>query len=214
MFKIAVLVSGSGSNLQAIIDNINSGYLNCSIEAVISDRKGCFAVDRAKANNIKTHILDRKALGESLSDEILCLLMGRVDIIVLAGFLSILKGEILREFKYRIINIHPSLIPAFCGNRMHGIKVHKSAIEYGVKFSGCTVHYVDEGCDTGPIILQSIVEVHDEDTPESLQKRILLEEHRILPRAIRYIESGNIKIEGRRVIRGVKNDKKSIDQCL
>lgn len=203
MFKIAVLVSGSGSNLQAIIDNINSGYLNCSIETVISDRKGCFAIDRAMDNNIKTYVLDRKALGEMLSDEILCILKGRVDIIVLAGFLSILKGEILREFKHRIINIHPSLIPAFCGNGMHGINVHKSVIEYGVKFSGCTVHFVDEGCDTGPIILQSVVEVHDEDTPESLRKRILLEEHRILPRAIRYIESGNIKIEGRRVIRGV-----------
>lgn len=206
MYKIAVLTSGSGSNLQSIIDNIESGYLNCSIEAVISDRQGCYSIERAKNNNIKTKILDRKIFGESLSNEILELVKGRVDLIVLAGFLSILKGEILKEFKYRIINIHPSLIPAFCGNGMHGINVHKSAIEYGVKLSGCTVHFVDEGCDTGPIILQRPVEVRDEDTPESLQKRILVEEHRALPMAIKYLESGNIKVEGRRVIRDAEKD--------
>lgn len=206
MYKIAVLASGSGSNLQAIIDNIRSGYLNCSIETVISDRQGSYAIQRAKDNHIRTYLLDRKILGESLSDEILSIVKGRVDLIVLAGFLSILKGEILKEFKHRIINIHPSLIPAFCGNGMHGINVHKSAIEYGVKISGCTVHFVDEGCDTGPIILQRVVEVRDNDTPESLQKRILAEEHRALPNAIKYLEGGNIKIEGRRIIRGVEND--------
>jgi phosphoribosylglycinamide formyltransferase-1 len=206
MYKVAVLASGSGSNLQAIIDNINNGYLNCSIEAVISDRQGCYAIERAKNNNIKTHILDRKILGEALSDDILSLVKGKADLIVLAGFLSILKGEILKEFKHRIINIHPSLIPAFCGNGMHGINVHKSAIEYGVKLSGCTVHFVDEGCDTGPIILQSIVEVRDDDTPESLQRRILIEEHISLSRAIKYLESGNIKVKGRRVIRDVEKD--------
>ncbi|MDF2672460.1 MAG: phosphoribosylglycinamide formyltransferase [Clostridiales bacterium] len=206
MYKVAVLASGSGSNLQAIIDNINNGYLNCSIEAVISDRQGCYAIERAKNNNIKTHILDRKILGEALSDDILSLVKGKADLIVLAGFLSILKGEILKEFKHRIINIHPSLIPAFCGNGMHGIKVHKSAIEYGVKLSGCTVHFVDEGCDTGPIILQSIVEVSEDDTPESLQRKVLIEEHISLSRAIKYLESGNIKVKGRRVIRDVEKD--------
>ncbi len=206
MYKIAVLTSGSGSNLQAIIDNIKSGYLNCSIEIVISDRQDCYSIERAKNNNIKTHIIDKKSFGESLSDEILELLCGKVDLIVLAGFLSILKGNILKEFKYRIINIHPSLIPAFCGNGMHGINVHKSAIEYGVKFSGCTVHFVDEGCDTGAIIVQRVVEVRDDDTPDSLQKRILLEEHKALPKAIKYLESGNIRIEGRRVTGGAEND--------
>jgi phosphoribosylglycinamide formyltransferase-1 len=206
MYKIAVLTSGSGSNLQAIIDNINSGYLNCSIEVVISDRQDCYSIERAKNNNIETHIIDKKLLGESLSDEILRLVSGKVQLVVLAGFLSILKGNILREFKYRIINIHPSLIPAFCGNGMHGINVHKSAIEYGVKFSGCTVHFVDEGTDTGPIILQRVVEVHDDDTPESLQKRILLEEHKALPKAIKYLESGILKIDGRRVIGGIEYD--------
>lgn len=214
MYKIAVLTSGSGSNLQAIMDSISSGYLNCSIEAVISDRQGCYAIERAKNSNIKTYMLDRKVFRESLSDTILCLLGGKVDLIVLAGFLSILRGEILKEFRHRIINIHPSLIPSFCGNGMHGIHVHRSAIEYGVKFSGCTVHFVDEGCDTGPIILQRVVEVLDDDTPESLQKRILIEEHKALPMAIKYFESGNIRVEGRRVIRGVENDKKSVNQCL
>lgn len=206
MFKIAVLTSGSGSNLQAIIDNINSGYLNCTIEVVISDRQDCYSIERAKNNNIKTHIIDKKLLGESLSDEILRLVSGKVDLIVLAGFLSILNGNILKEFKHKIINIHPSLIPAFCGNGMHGINVHKSAIEYGVKFSGCTVHFVDEGTDTGPIILQRVVEVHDDDTPESLQRRILLEEHKALPKAIKYLESGILKIDGRRVIGGIEYD--------
>lgn len=206
MYKIAVLTSGSGSNLQAIIDNIKSGYLNCSIEAVISDRQGCFAIERAKNNNIKACLLNRKILKESLSDEILNAINGKVDLIVLAGYLSILRGDILREYKHRIINIHPSLIPAFCGKGMFGINVHREAIDCGVKYSGCTVHFVDEGCDTGPIILQRIAPVYEDDTPESLQKRILFEEHKALPRAIKYLEEGTIRIEGRRVIGGVEND--------
>lgn len=206
MFKIAALVSGSGSNLQAIIDNINDGKLNCKIEMVISDREGAYGIERAKNNNIESFVVDRKLYKASLSDEILKLVKGKVDLIVLAGFLSILKGEIMEEFKNRIINIHPSLIPSFCGNGMHGINVHKSAIEYGVKFSGCTVHFVDEGTDTGPIILQRVVPVYDDDTPESLQKRILVEEHIALPMAIDIISKGNIKIYGRKVSGGAKND--------
>lgn len=206
MFKIAVLVSGSGSNLQSIIDSINSGKLSCEIEMVISDREGAYGLERAKQNNIKSYVVDRKLYKASLSDEILKLVKGRVDLIVLAGFLSILKGEIMEEFKNRIINIHPSLIPSFCGNGMHGINVHRSAIEYGVKFSGCTVHFVDEGTDTGPIILQRVVPVYDDDTPESLQKRILIEEHIALPMAIDIISRGNIKINGRKVNGGAIND--------
>lgn len=206
MFKIAVLVSGSGSNLQSIIDSINSGKLSCEIEMVISDREGAYGLERAKQNNIKSYVVDRKLYKASLSDEILKLVKGRVDLIVLAGFLSILKGEIMEEFKNRIINIHPSLIPSFCGNGMHGINVHRSAIEYGVKFSGCTVHFVDEGTDTGPIILQMVVPVYDDDTPESLQKRILIEEHIALPMAIDIISRGNIKINGRKVNGGAIND--------
>lgn len=200
MLKIAVLVSGSGSNLQAIIDNIESGYLNCSIEAVISDKKDAYGIDRAKSKNIKTYILDRKQYGKNISGEILKILDGKVDLVVLAGFLSILQGELLHVFKNRIINIHPSLIPSFCGGGMYGIKVHEKAIEYGVKVSGCTVHFVDEGTDSGPIIIQKVVNVYCTDTASDLQLRILDQEHIALSEAIKYISEGIIKIKGRKVL--------------
>jgi len=200
LLKIAVLVSGSGSNLQAIIDNIESGYLNCSIEAVISDKKDAYGIDRAKAKNIKTYILDRKQYGKSISGEIVKILDGKVDLIVLAGFLSILEGELLRVFKNKIINIHPSLIPSFCGGGMYGLKVHEKAIEYGVKVSGCTVHFVDEGTDSGPIIIQKVVDVYSTDTASDLQQRVLVQEHKALPEAIKYISDGIITIKGRKVL--------------
>ncbi|MFT5874681.1 MAG: phosphoribosylglycinamide formyltransferase-1 [Clostridium sp.] len=200
MLKIAVLISGSGSNLQAIIDNIESGYLNCSIEAVISDKKDVYGVDRAKSKNIKTYILDRKEYGSKISGEILRILEGKVDLIVLAGFLSILQGELLSVFKNKIINIHPALIPAFCGGGMYGIKVHEKAIEYGVKVSGCTVHFVDEGTDSGPIIIQKVVEVFSGDEAKDLQLRVLEQEHIALPEAIKLISEGAIKIVGRKVL--------------
>lgn len=206
MFKVAVLVSGGGSNLQAIIDSIRDEKLNCKIEMVISDREDAYGLERARLNNIPAHTVDRKLYGSKTSDKIYELLKGKVDLIVLAGFLSILKGDIIAEFKNRIINIHPSLIPAFCGNGMHGINVHKSAIEYGVKFSGCTVHFVDEGTDTGPIILQKVVPVYDDDTPEMLQKRILVEEHKALPEAIRMIAEGKMRVCNRKVIGGSFSD--------
>lgn len=202
MFKIAVLISGGGSNLQSIIDSIENKYLtNCSIEFVISDRNGVLGLERAKKHNIRGLILDRKEYGEALSDKILETLEGKVDLIVLAGYLSILNGTIIKKFKNRIINIHPSLIPAFCGKGMYGLKVHEKAIEYGVKISGCTVHFVDEGTDTGSIIIQKHVYVEDGDTAETLQKRILIEEHRALPEAIKLISEGNVTIDGRRVIK-------------
>ncbi|MBU3181948.1 phosphoribosylglycinamide formyltransferase [Clostridium psychrophilum] len=200
MLKIAVLVSGSGSNLQAIIDNIESGYLNCSIEAVISDKKDAYGIDRAKSKNIKTYILDRKQYGKNISGEILKILDGKVDLVVLAGFLSILQGELLHVFKNKIINIHPSLIPSFCGGGMYGIKVHEKAIEYGVKVSGCTVHFVDEGTDSGPIIIQKVVSVYCTDTASDLQLRILDQEHIALSEAIKYISEGIIRIKGRKVL--------------
>ena len=200
MLKIAVLISGSGSNLQAIIDNIESGYLNCSIEAVISDKKEVYGIDRAKSKNIDTYVVDKKLYGTKLSDEILKILNGKVDLIVLAGFLSILQGEILELFKDKIINVHPALIPAFCGDGMYGIKVHKKAIEYGVKVSGCTVHFVDAGTDSGPIIVQRVVEVYGEDRASDLQKRVLDEEHKALSEAIKYISEGKVKLQGRKVI--------------
>ncbi|HEY8890592.1 MAG TPA: phosphoribosylglycinamide formyltransferase [Clostridium sp.] len=200
MLKIAVLISGSGSNLQAIIDNIESGYLKCSIKAVISDKKDVYGIDRAKSKNIETYVLDRKQYGTEISSEILRILEGKVDLIVLAGFLSILQGELLNQFKNKIINIHPSLIPSFCGGGMYGIKVHEKAIEYGVKVSGCTVHIVDEETDAGPIIIQKVVEVYSDDSPKDLQLRILAQEHIALSEAIKLISEKKIKIVGRKVL--------------
>ena len=152
MHKIAVLVSGSGSNLQSIIDAIAGKSLDCKIEAVISDNEKAFALKRASDNGIPSYILDKKKYGKNLSDEILNILNDKVELIVLAGFLSILQGNILDKFHNRIINIHPSLIPAFCGDGMYGLNVHRKAIEYGVKISGCTVHFVNSLVDGGPII--------------------------------------------------------------
>lgn len=200
MLKIAVLISGSGSNLQAIIDNIESENINCGIEMVISDREGAYGIERAKAKGIKTYVVDRKEYGADLSATILSLTKGKVDLIVLAGFLSILSKNFISNFKDRIINIHPSLIPSFCGPKMYGIKVHEKAIEYGVKYSGCTVHFVDEGTDTGAIIAQSIVPVLSEDNAETLQKRILVEEHKLLPEVIKLIAENRVVVEGRRVV--------------
>lgn len=201
MFKIAVLISGSGTNLQSIIDSIKSNYLNCSIEFVISDRKNAKGIARAINNNIKAlYIKKSECSNQSISDRILEIVDDKVDLIVLAGFLSILEGKILQKFKDRIINIHPSLIPSFCGKGMYGIKVHEKAIEYGVKFSGCTVHFVDEGTDSGPIILQKVVTVNMDDCAEELQKRILKEEHKALPEAIKYISEGKVKIIKHKVI--------------
>lgn len=200
MFKIAALVSGNGSNLQSIIDSIEEGYLNCSIDIVISDRNGAYGIERAKNKNIKTAVLDRHDYGNSLSGEILKLLKDKVDLIVLAGWLSILDKELIRTFKNRIINIHPSLIPSFCGKGMYGKKVHEAAINYGVKVSGCTVHFVDEGTDTGPIIIQKTVPVLSGDNAESLQQRILKEEHKALPEAIKYISEGRVAVVDRNVV--------------
>ncbi|SKA73634.1 formyltetrahydrofolate-dependent phosphoribosylglycinamide formyltransferase [Clostridium sp. USBA 49] len=200
MLKIAVLVSGNGTNLQAIIDSIESGYLNCSIEMVISDREGIFGIERAKIKGIKTYVVDRKIYKNTLSDKILDLTLGKVDLIVLAGFLSILDKNFIECFRNKIINIHPSLIPAFCGPKMYGIKVHEKVVEYGVKYSGCTVHFVDEGTDTGAIIAQRVVPVYPEDTADILQQRVLLQEHKLLPEVIKLIAEKRIKVDGRKVI--------------
>lgn len=201
MLKIAVLVSGGGSNLQSIIDSISAGELkNVEIEYVISDREGVFALERAKKYGINTITLDRNKYNNNLNVEIHKILSGKVDLIVLAGFLSIIKGPILEEFRHKIINIHPSLIPSFCGKGMYGLKVHEAAINYGVKVSGCTVHFVEEDTDSGAIILQSVVEVLVNDTKETLQQRILVEEHKALTRAIKLFAEGNIEINGRQVI--------------
>lgn len=194
MFKIAVLVSGGGSNLQAIIDSIEKGYLNCSIEAVISDNEKAQAIERASKKGISTYVLDKNSYKENFGDKVLEIIDGRVDLIVLAGFFSILKGKILSKFNNKIINVHPSLIPSFCGKGMYGIKVHEAIIKAGVKITGCSVHFVNEEIDGGAIILQKPVEVKFKDTPEELQKRVLKEEHNLLPEAIKLISQGRVNI--------------------
>ena len=204
MFKIAVLASGRGTNLQSIIDSINSGYLNCRIEMVIGSKDGIYALERAKQNEIKTHVVSKKEYGDKVSDKILELIKDKVDLIVLAGYLSILQGDILKEFKNKIINIHPSLIPSFCGPKMYGLKVHEAVINSGVKFSGCTVHFVNEDVDGGEIILQEVVPVYFEDTKEELQRRVLEKEHILLPKAIDLISKNEIEIiNGKTRTRGV-----------
>lgn len=199
MLKIAVLVSGGGTDLQSIIDAVNNGDLNCSIEMVISGKEGAYALERAKKNNIKSYVISRKEYGAEQSNKILELVENKVDLIVLAGYLSILDGEILDKFKNRIINIHPSLIPAFCGDKMYGLRVHEAAIKKGVRFSGCTVHFVNNEVDGGAIILQEVVPVYFEDDAESLQKRILEKEHILLPKAIKLISENKVKIIDGRV---------------
>ena len=191
MFKIAVLVSGGGTNLQSIIDAVKVGELDCKIEMVISSKDGVYALERAKE-------VSKKEYGENQSNRILELTEGKVDLIVLAGYLSILDGEILDKFKNRIINIHPSLIPSFCGPKMYGLHVHEAAIKKGVKVSGCTVHFVNNEVDGGAIILQEAVPVYFEDSAEDLQKRILVKEHLLLPKAIKLISEGKVNvIDGR-----------------
>lgn len=198
MFKIAVLVSGGGTNLQSIIDAVKVGELDCKIEMVISSKSYVYALERAKEAGIDTYVVSKKEYGENQSNRILELTEGKVDLIVLAGYLSILDGEILDKFKNRIINIHPSLIPSFCGPKMYGIHVHEAAIKKGVKVSGCTVHFVNNEVDGGAIILQEAVPVYFEDSAEDLQKRILVKEHLLLPRAIKLISEGKVNvIDGR-----------------
>lgn len=198
MFKIAVLVSGGGTNLQSIIDAVEVGELDCKIEMVISSKDGVYALERAKKAGIDTYVVSKKEYGENQSNRILELTEGKVDLIVLAGYLSILDGEILDKFKNRIINIHPSLIPSFCGPKMYGLHVHEAAIKKGVKVSGCTVHFVNNEVDGGAIILQEAVPVYFEDSAEDLQKRILVKEHLLLPKAIKLISEGKVNvIDGR-----------------
>ncbi|WP_244833074.1 phosphoribosylglycinamide formyltransferase [Clostridium sp. BJN0001] len=199
MFKIAVLVSGGGTDLQSIIDAAESKYLNVKLEMVIGSKDGIFALERAKSHNIKTYVVSKKEYGEKSSDKILELVDGKVDLIVLAGFLSILDGKILEKFSDKIINIHPSLIPSFCGPKMYGLHVHEAVIKSGVRYSGCTVHFVNSKVDGGSIILQKAVPVYFEDDPETLQKRILIEEHKILPKAIKLISEGKTQIINGRV---------------
>ncbi len=195
--KIAVLVSGRGSNLQAIIDNIEKGSLNAEIAVVISDQADAYAIERARKHKIPAVHVDAKkyetrdAYDAALIEE---LRKRRVDLVCLAGFMRIIMPAVIKAFPNRIMNIHPSLLPSF-----PGLHVHKKAITYGAKFSGCTVHFVDEGVDTGPIIIQAVVPVLDDDTEDSLSERILKQEHKIYSRAIQLFAEGRLTIKGRRV---------------
>ena len=185
--RIAVLVSGGGSNLQSIIDNIEQGNLNCEISYVIADRE-CYGLERAEKHGIKNVLLDRKVLKEKLSDEISSVLENddeKTDYIVLAGYLSILSPEFIKKWSRKIINIHPSLLPKFGGKGMYGMNVHRAVIEEKETESGCTIHFVDTGVDTGEIILQIKVPVLTDDTPEVLQKRVLEKEHVLLIEGIK-----------------------------
>ncbi|UCF71442.1 MAG: phosphoribosylglycinamide formyltransferase [candidate division WOR-3 bacterium] len=201
MKNIGVLVSGRGSNLEAIIKNIENGTLQANLGCVISDNKDARALQITRDHGFKAIWLDpgpKKTwlLPEYEETYVKTLKEHNVDLVCLAGFMRIIKKPLLDAFKGRILNIHPALLPSF-----PGLEVQQKAIEYGVKFSGCTVHFVSEDVDAGAIVTQAVVPVLDDDTPETLAARILKEEHRIYTEAINIVLSGNYKIDGRRVIR-------------
>lgn len=200
MLKIAVLVSGGGTNLQAIIDSIKENKItNAEIKVVISNNKNAYALERARMNGIQAEylspkqFLNREAFGEALVAQ---LNNYKIDLVVLAGYLVIVPELLVKNYRNKIINVHPSLIPAFCGMGYYGLKVHEEALKRGVKLTGATVHFVDEIADHGPIILQKAVQVKEEDTPEILQKRVMEEaEWNILPQAIDLIANDKIQVE-------------------
>jgi len=197
MMRIAVLVSGGGTNLQSLIDAQGRGELGGGeITLVISSRAGVYALERAQKAGIKTKIIERKKHEDSAFDHAVAAALSeeKTNLVVLAGFLSILGQETLNLFKNRIINVHPALIPSFCGKGFYGLNVHKAVLEYGVKVTGATVHFVDEEVDGGKIILQKAVDVLPEDTPETLQQRVMREaEWILLPKAVAMFCKGEIK---------------------
>lgn len=211
MLRVGVLVSGGGTNLQAIIDRINDGYIkNCSIVTVVSSKAGVYALERASKHNIPACVIARKNYQDiDAYDRALIEHFDKynVELVVMAGFLSILGERFTKHYAGRIINVHPSLIPSFCGKGYYGIIPHQKALEYGVKVTGATVHFVELEADAGPIILQKAVCIKDDDTPETLQKRVMEEaEHCILPEAVKLFSEGRIFIEGRKVrIRPIEN---------
>lgn len=202
--RLGVLVSGNGSNLQSIIESIESGYLPCEIAVIVSDKSDAYALKRAEKYGIPAvvtnpaHFSSREAFDKEVAGT---LIKYEVGLVVLAGYMRIVTSALISAFPMRIINIHPALLPSF-----PGLHVQKKALDYGVKFAGCTVHFVDEGVDTGPIITQAVVPVRDDDTEESLSARILKEEHRIYPHAIKLFAEGKLEVRGRRVF--VKQDTK------
>jgi len=195
---IGVLISGNGSNLQAIIDAIEEKRLDAVIRVVISNREDAYGLARARKHNIPTELLDhRKFSSREAYDQALVDLLQRhqAELVILAGFMRLLSPVLVQAYSNRIMNIHPALLPSF-----PGLHVQKKAVEHGVRFSGCTVHFVNEGCDEGPIIIQAVVPVFPDDTEESLSSRILKEEHRIYPRAIQLYSEGRLHVAGRKVL--------------
>ncbi|MEY8410838.1 phosphoribosylglycinamide formyltransferase [Lachnospiraceae bacterium 62-26] len=205
MLNIVVMVSGGGTNLQAVIDAVESGEItNTRIVGVISNNKNAYALERARKHGIKSRCISPRdfASREEFNENFISAVdEWEPDLIVLAGFLVVIPPAMTKRYQNRIINIHPSLIPAFCGTGFYGLKVHEAALERGVKVVGATVHFVDEGTDTGPIILQKAVEVEDGDTPEILQKRVMEQaEWQILPRAVDLIANGKVEVRGGKAI--------------
>lgn len=206
MLRVGVLVSGGGTNLQAIIDSVEAGRItNASIEVVISNNKNAYALERAKNHGIAHMCISPKdyAAREEFNQELLKVFLSyKLDLIVLAGCMVVLPKELVEQYENRIINIHPALIPSFCGTGFYGLRVHEKALERGVKLTGATVHFVDSGTDTGPIIAQKCVEVLDDDTPQSLQKRVMEQaEWVILPQAIDDIANNRIEMRDNHVVR-------------
>jgi len=197
LLKLGVLISGNGSNLQSIIDHIENGSLKAVIKIIISNNPDAYGITRAKNHGIPFVVLkngDFKNKEEFDGELVRILRDSGVELVILAGFMRIITPILLKAFSGRIMNIHPALLPSFPG--LHG---QRQAVDYGVKFSGCTVHFVDEGVDTGPIIIQSAVPVLDDDTEETLATRILKEEHKIYPRAIQLFADGKLEVHGRKV---------------
>ena len=200
MLNIAVLVSGGGTNLQALIDAQTAGQIqNGTISFVISSRADAFALERAQKAGIPTRVLLRKEFAQQADYDaaLLALLKEfQIELVVLAGFMTIISEEVIRQYENKIINVHPALIPSFCGPGYYGLHVHEAALEKGVKVSGATVHFVNEVCDGGPIILQKAVDVFPDDTPETLQRRIMEQaEWKLLPRAVELFCAGKIAVE-------------------
>ena len=198
MEKLGVLISGSGTNLQSIIDNIKEGYIkNAEISVVISNLEDAYGLKRAEKNNIPAYIVDHNDYPdrESFENKLIEILDAyEINYVILAGFMRVLTKHFIDYYKNRILNIHPALLPSF-----PGVDAQKQAFDYGVKFSGCTVHFVDSGVDTGPIIVQAVVPVLQNDTEETLKKRILAQEHKIYPFAIKLLVEKKLSIVGRKV---------------
>ena len=200
--KIGVLISGGGTNLQAVIDSLEKNEIKANIELVISNKEEAYGLTRAKNHDIEAKFIDIKDFEDEESYNLELIKEFKragVELVLLAGYLRVLSSSFIDAFRNRIINIHPSLIPSFCGKGYYGKKVHQAAIDYGVKLTGATVHFVDEGTDTGPIILQDVVRVYPEDNADDLQKRVLNLEHKLLVEAVRLYCEGRIKVDGRKV---------------